>query len=96
MPLSLPLTPTKEHFHHTPWVLDARKAISRRKINTSNKHREGKEEQINPKPNIAKLQEAKQQCESLAEVSRCRALGSLWPAVPLQICAVHVLHIMAR
>lgn len=97
MPLSLPLAPTKEHctsgaFLCAPRVLDARKEINRKKINISNKHREGKREQLNPKPNIQKSQEAKQQCESLTEFSGCRALGSCWPATPLQIWVVHVSH----
>ena len=74
MPLSLPLTPTKEHstsgaFHRAPRVLDARKEISRKTINMSNNCREGNREKISLKPSIQKGQEAKQQCESLTEVS---------------------------
>lgn len=62
----------------------------------SNNRREGKKEKISLNPNIQKGQEAKQQCESLTEVSGCRALGSCWPATPLQIWAEHVLHTMAK
>jgi len=101
MPLSLPITPTKEHCASgavccVPRVLDARKEISMQTINMSNNHRAGKREKISLKPNTQKGQEVKQQHESLTEVSGCGASGSCWPAIPLQIWAVHVLHTMAE
>lgn len=78
-------------------MLDARKKISKKTINMSNKHREGKREELNPKPNNQKCQEAKQQWGSLTEVSGWKALGSCWPATPLQIWAVvRVLHTVAE
>lgn len=67
-PVSLPLTSAKEHctsgaLHYSTGVI-AGKEIRTKTTNMSKRQREEMRDQINPKPNIPKGQEAKQQLKA--------------------------------